>query len=169
MRLNCTTASPISVHQLTCPAVFGTVHHDLHRKRRASFDSLFSKKAVYSFEPVLQGMVDRLSEIFLSASLQNQPVELGSSFLALTTDAVCEHVLGSHCAFLDSSERTLAWKKTIRAIACLTPFAKQFPWIMPTAFRLPLYLLQRIAPSLSRIVELQFVRHQTACSYQAKA
>jgi hypothetical protein len=123
---------------------------------------------VSSFEPALQNMVDRLSQVFLSASVQNHPIELGSSFLALTTDAVCDHALGSHNAYLDSAERTRAWKETIRAVASLTPFAKQFPWMIPIAFKLPGYLLQLVAPGLSRIVELQCVCCQAACFYQAK-
>jgi hypothetical protein len=136
-------------------AVFGTVYHDVHRSRRASIDSLFSKKSVNLFEPVLQEMVGRLSRVFLLASLENRPLELGSEYLALTTDAVCEHALGGHHDLLDNQQRTRDWKKTVCAVAGLTPFAKQFPWLIPTALGLQISLLRIIAPDLSKIVELQ--------------
>jgi cytochrome P450 len=138
-------------------AVFGTVNHDVHRSRRASIDSLFSKGSVKSFEPVLQEMVGRLSSVFLKASLENRALELGSEYLALTTDAVCEHALGRHRDLLDDQQRTLDWKMTVRAVAGLTPVAKQFPWLIPIAFGLQLPLLRSIAPNLSKIVELQRV------------
>jgi hypothetical protein len=150
-------------------AVFGTVYHDVHRSRRAAIDSLFSKKSVKSFEPVLQEMVGRLSRVFLSASLENRPLELGSEYLALTTDAVCEHTLGRHHDLLNNQQRTRDWKKTVHAVASLTPFAKQFPWLIPTALGLQISLLRSIAPSLSKIVELQRVSCRKVQVFRADA
>jgi cytochrome P450 len=153
------THYPLYANSTNMPrAVFGTVCHDVHRRRRASIDSIFSKRSVNSFEPVLQEMIDRLSKLFVSASRQNRPVELGSAYLALTTDAVCQHALGRPFALLGNEKRTKDWKKTVRAVASLTPFAKQFPWMIPAVFSLQIPLLRRLAPSLNKLVELQHVR-----------
>ena len=41
-------------------SVFTTVEHQLHRRRRATFSSFFSKASIRRVEPLLQSLVDKL-------------------------------------------------------------------------------------------------------------
>jgi hypothetical protein len=108
-------------------------------------------------EPVLQEFVGRLSQNFLLASRQSQEIELGRAYLAMTTDVVCQHTLGKSLGFSENQAATDAWKKTMRAVAGLTPIAKQFPWMIPLALNMPSKLLRSLAPDLDRVVELHRV------------
>ena len=49
------------------------------------------------------------------------------------------------------------WNRTIRAVAKLTSLVKQFPWIINLFKKLPLGMLQRLAPDLARILQLHQV------------
>lgn len=84
-------------------------------------------------------------------------VELRKLYLAITTDTLSAHCFENSLDLLKDDRRANDWKKTIRAVAVLTPLIKQFTWIISIALRLPLGLLQMLVPDLARIVALRRV------------
>jgi hypothetical protein len=104
-------------------------------------------------------MVGCLCQEFLTASIEERAVELGRSYLAMTIDAICQHTLGKNPEFLMNQQQAYDWKKTVLAVANITPFAKQVTWIVPLALKTPVTILKRLVPNLSRVVEL----HQASC------
>lgn len=147
-------------HSLTLNVVFGTVKHDVHRKRRAAINNFFSKKAITNVEPMIQNMTNRLCENLARAAALDTELEMRSQFLAVTTDVVCQHTFQKNLGLLHSTKRAHDWKATIGAIAILTPLAKQFTWIIPMALKVPVGLLNAVVPSLGRIVKLHRVSYQ---------
>lgn len=90
--------------------------------------------------------------------LQNSQVaELRLNFAAFTTDVVCGYVFDGSLGLLKDSRRALEWKRTISAVAALTPLIKQFPWIISLVKKVPISLLRAVVPDLARIVELHKV------------
>lgn len=65
-------------------SVLGTVHHDLHRMRRAILSPFFSKASVYRLEPVIQDKVDEMMERMEGFRVSRQPIPLFEMFAAYT-------------------------------------------------------------------------------------
>jgi len=89
-------------------------------------------------------------------------VELRCNFLAMTTDMIAAHSLNrsnpqNTLHLLKDEEKAKNWQKTIAAVALLTSIAKQIPWLIPVALKLPVALWMTIAPPLGRIVRLNRV------------
>jgi hypothetical protein len=137
--------------------VFGTIKHDVHRRRRAAINHFFSKNAINNVEPMIQEMTSRLCETFSDAAVVGNQLEMRSQYLAITTDVVCQHTFQRNLGLLQDTKRAQGWKDTIGAIAILTPLAKQFTWIIPMALKVPVALLNTVVPSLGRIVQLHRV------------
>lgn len=99
----------------------------------------------------------RLLEFLQEQNASHGYAELRRSYLAMTTDMVCEHTFGWSMKLLDDEERSSAWFETVRAVASLTPLVKQFVWIIPLALNLPIGLLNFLVPSLGRLVAFRRV------------
>lgn len=84
-------------------------------------------------------------------------VELRETFLALTTDTLSRHAFDQPSDLLSDELAAVEWKRTIKAIAILTPLIKQFTWIIPLALKIPLAPLRVVVPDLARIVALRRV------------
>lgn len=83
-------------------------------------------------------------------------------YLAFTTDNLSDHCFGRSTELLLDDQRALEWQRTIKAVATLTPLAKQFPWLIPLALKCPLRPLQKIVPDLARIVKARRVSTGTS-------
>ena len=84
-------------------------------------------------------------------------VELRKMFLAITTDTLCSHAFQKSQGLIEEDQKAYEWKRTIKAVAILTPLIKQFTWITPMALKLPLGSLRLVAPDLARIAALHRV------------
>ena len=79
------------------------------------------------------------------------------TYLAMTTDTLCDHTFGETLGLLQEDKKADEWRRTIKAVAVLTPLIKQFTYIIPLALKLPLRPLQIVVPDLARIVALHRV------------
>lgn len=94
----------------------------------------------------------------LRQSLANGGVaEMHKTYLAMTTDTLCDHTFGETLGLLQEDKKADEWRRTIKAVAVLTPLIKQFTYIIPLALKLPLRPLQIVVPDLARIVALHRV------------
>ncbi|KAK5999201.1 Cytochrome P450 monooxygenase hepH [Cladobotryum mycophilum] len=139
----------------TPEAVFGTVHHDIHRRRRTAISSLFSKAAVATSESIIHRNTNLLLKNIEKQITQTGSAELRKTYLALATDNIIDYCFDESLNLLGSDERATAWKKTIDAVACLNPVVRQFNWMIPLAMYLPLSLLEILHPDMTRIVKLR--------------
>lgn len=92
-------------------------------------------------------------------------VEVRKAYLAMTTDTLCGHAFDRSLDLLDEDRKADEWKRTIRAVAILTPLIKQFTWIIPLALKLPLGPLRMVVPDLARIVALHRVGTNTSNAF----
>lgn len=135
----------------------GTIDHHVHRKRRAAITPIFSKTIVASAEPIIHEKVELLGER-LKAQFANAGImELRRNYLAMTTDIICQHAFDMSLNMLQNDQAAKDWQNTINAVVTLTPWIKQFTWIIPAALRLPLVLLQMVVPAIARLVVLRRV------------
>lgn len=138
---------------------FGTLAHETHRRRRATISPLFSKSACAASESSIYKNVDLLLAHIDDQICKTGSVEMRKVYLAFTTDTLSAHCFGKSTRLLQDDQAALEWQRTIKAVAILTPLAKQFPWIIPLALKCPLWPLQMIVPDLARIVKARRVEH----------
>lgn len=146
----------------TLLTAFGTVNHRLHHQRRAAIGTFFSKRAMTDVEPLIHANVKTLCDTIRRQQERDGHVELRVNFLAMTTDTIANHSLnGSNpqntISLLENEERAAEWKRTIAALAMLTPIVKQATWLIPVALKVPVAIWMMTIPSLGRIVRLNRV------------
>ncbi|KAA8574347.1 hypothetical protein EYC84_005830 [Monilinia fructicola] len=131
---------------------FGTVNHHVHRKRRAANSYFFSQKSITGAEPLLKERVEELCGIMHDAFLSKKIIELKLTFLAFSTDTVCQYVFAEPPRLQSNREAAELWHETINAVSGLAPLIKQFPWLIPVAKKLPSAVVDFFAPILGRLL-----------------
>lgn len=138
--------------------VFGTVSHDLHRKRRAAISPLFSKGAIKASETVIYEQAELLCESLGKQLEENGIAEMRTNFTAWATDVISILAFPKPLHLLEDQQAAVNYHLTTKAAMLLTPLQKQFPWLIETAWKLPLALVQIMSPDLARSVALYQVR-----------
>lgn len=133
---------------------FGTIQHHQHRQRRAAITSLFSKKTVHSYEALIRGHVEELCQLIEKQCAMHGLTELRATYLAYSTDVVCDYFFGKPVGLLEDEVAAVEWKETIEALAFFTPYAKQLTWLIPTAKRLPVPLVAIFSRALAQAVDI---------------
>ena len=139
--------------------VFGTVSHQLHRKRRGAISAFFSKSYVHRKTSTIQSKTESLCKSIEEESESAQVVELHAKFLAFSTDIICAYALEAapHPELLPDSKAQLDWQKTINAFENTTPVAKQFYQGLPLGLLLPSWCIRPFSPEMSRLKVLHEV------------
>ena len=138
--------------------VFGTVSHDLHRKRRAAISPLFTKSAIKASETVIYEKAELLCESLGKQLEDNDIAEMRTNFTAWATEVISVLVFPKPLRLLEDQQAAVDCHLSTKAAMLLTPLQKQFPWLIETALRLPLALAQTMSPDLARSVALFRVR-----------
>ncbi|TVY17339.1 Cytochrome P450 monooxygenase sdnE [Lachnellula arida] len=120
-------------------ATFGTVSHDLHRKRRLAISPFFSRKFIINAEKIFKDQVEHLSRNLQSCYQSGNVLDLRVTYLAFTTDTICRLAFGGALGLQDDTRGADDWAETMEAVARLTPLIKQFPFLLSvsTAFATP--------------------------------
>ena len=134
--------------------VFGTVPHDLHRKRRAVINPSFSKGAVKASETMIYEQAELLCESLGKQLDQNGIAEMRLNFTTWATDVIAILTLPKPLHLLQNHQAAADYHKTTKAVILFAPLQKQFPWLVETGWRLPLALVQLMSPNLARSVVL---------------
>ncbi|KAL9611916.1 MAG: hypothetical protein Q9167_003469 [Letrouitia subvulpina] len=119
----------------------------------ASFHSTVDT-SIADLEPFIHKRVELLCGSLRSQSRKG-PIDAHALFLAFANDTACAYAFDYSMNLLEEPERALDWKMTIKAIASLTPFIKQFPWIIPIVKRVPGWLRRLLSPKMERLLSLQ--------------
>ncbi|KAK4541403.1 hypothetical protein LTR36_008004 [Oleoguttula mirabilis] len=131
---------------------FATVPHDLHRKRRAANMPLMGKRVIVDAVPLIHSKASKLRDAFDAAAGSGQPLELGVTCLAYTTDVVGEHFSQQSLGMQDDSRKARQWKTATHMIATMTPVIKQFPWFLKPALLLPPAVMDKMAPDMAALL-----------------
>lgn len=106
----------------------------------------------------------------LCSNLQKQLLETGNAellvnYLAAAIDTLSSHVLDRSLGLLYDDKKAMDWHITSNTIAILTPLMKQYTWIIPIALEIPVLFLEKVWPSLARIVALNNVSLNVVLDY----
>jgi hypothetical protein len=118
---------------------------------------LLSVRAITEGTPLIQEEVQALSDSFQRSFEKGEVVDLRVRCLAFTTDTITRYALGESKGLQKDDAAAQDWSQTIRAVARITPFVKQFPWIIDVAIRAPVPLVRLVLPQLSRLLDFHHV------------
>src|SRR4051812_7390200 len=85
-------------------AFISTVSHDLHRIRRAPVNHFFSKRSVLKLEPMIRGMVEKLSSRVAGFKGSDQPLNMRNATAALAMDVVTQYAFAKPYGALDDED-----------------------------------------------------------------
>lgn len=147
---------PSAIVQGTPDAVFGTVDHDVHRKRRGAISNFFSKKSVVSNEPLINEKVELMCDVFESVMRKGDVINIRVALLAYTTDFYTAHALGESgdMNLLKDMERAKIWRDSVTGLLHLTYIVRQFPWIVPFVVELPMWLVRLISSDMTLVMQV---------------
>lgn len=132
-----------------------TVAHDLHRTRRGALNPFFSKKAVSQLEQGTREKVDSLCEKIKQGAKEDQILDLGTAFTAVTLDVITEYSFGSCYNCIEEPDFLPRWKNLVSSIFDSVPFTKQFPSVFNAMQRLPRSVSVALNPDLRTFFEAQ--------------
>ncbi|CAG8953030.1 hypothetical protein HYFRA_00003223 [Hymenoscyphus fraxineus] len=134
---------------------FGTVDHNLHRKRRQANSTFFSTKSVAASEATLKKQLEILSAKFSDRLKNDEVVVMRNTILAYTTDALGSICFDEAFGFQENEKDAEEWASTIEAVASLTPLLKQFPSLIGFADYISLPIIQMLNPTFGRLLKFQ--------------
>ncbi|KAK7738498.1 hypothetical protein SLS53_006017 [Cytospora paraplurivora] len=84
--------------------------------------------------------------------------EMRLNWLAFNLDTLADCFFDRGMDLLLNEDQARSWSKTVGAVAVSTPFAKQFPWFIPMASKLPTRILEIMVPEIARILRLRQIQ-----------
>ncbi|KAK0382338.1 trichodiene oxygenase [Colletotrichum limetticola] len=110
-------------------ATFGTIDHDLHRRRRAAVGKFFSRQQMLKLEPQVHASAQKLCDKLLScAGADGEVVPLQDAYSCFTTDVITEYCFGESFGFLEQKEWTPNYRSAVYGALVHTFLFKFFPW-----------------------------------------
>lgn len=113
-------------------AIFATIDHDKHKKRRELWSRYLSKQSVSRLHPLLiQSLVNKLCDRLASYKTARKLVTMVYAFTTLTSDIVTEYSLPLGYTNLDNPEISGEDYDAWMALNKLIHLLKHFPWLFP--------------------------------------
>lgn len=144
-------------HTLLTLLAFGTIEHNVHRKRKLAMSPFFSKRSIQSAEPLLLTQAEKLCRSLHASFLKQEVVPLHTRFLGFTTDSVSQFGFNRNDGMQDDADKVEDWAETLRMVGYVFPLLRQFPWLIKVALKVPLAVLEVVVPVLSRFMKLHIV------------
>ncbi|KAG9941926.1 alcohol oxidase, partial [Aureobasidium melanogenum] len=136
-------------------SVFGTIHHDHHRLRRAALNPFFSKRSIAAFEPVIQSTMDQLCVALQGYIMSGQPVELQTAYMALTLDVISQYAFGESLGLVKKPGFSPEWNKMLHATIEAGIMNRHFPWLADLMMSLPPWLAASISGPVAFFLRIQ--------------
>ncbi|SMR47054.1 unnamed protein product [Zymoseptoria tritici ST99CH_1A5] len=134
---------------------FGTIPHELHRRRRAPLNPFFSRASVTRLEPMLRQVVEDLSTRLEQFRESQKPVNLRHAFAAVTMDVVTDYAFGTSYKCLEQPDFAPMWAEAIDSVSEQSHMNKQFPIVLQMMRMMPLWVVERTAPDVMRLIKFQ--------------
>lgn len=149
---------PPSAHFAGTPmGVFGTVEHHTHRTRKAPLAAYFSKRNARQAEPMLRNEIDDLCKTLQKAHEEKNTTDVRIAYLSTATEIVSLYAFNTRTGVIDSAQEAEDWLYTVKAIAAVSPFFKQFPYIAQWLLPCPVWLVKLLYPVFAPSVVLHHV------------
>ena len=136
-------------------SVVATVGHDHHRFRRGLLNNFFSKKSILELSPIMHEKESKLMQRFEKANLDNTVLQLGDAFLAFTADLISQYSWGVSSGFLDDEHFNNSFRQAVNEMSAFTHVYRFFPILGTIVRSMPRWLLSRLKPGSTSILDMQ--------------
>jgi cytochrome P450 len=138
-------------------AAVTTLRNDVHRVRRAAINPLFSRKVVLDLEGVVQSKVQKLCRRLSEAIRDDKPMDLHHGFRAVSVDVITDYAFDDCYDLLDKPTLGAEFFNLLRGMVPAFWVFQQFPFTQKLSTTLPPWLLVKMSPEMSLLVQLQKV------------
>ena len=136
-------------------SMIATVGHDLHRFRRGLLNNFFSKKSVVELSPMMHEKESKLMQRFEKAHTDNTVLKLDDAFAALTADLISQYSWGVSSGFLDDENFNNDIRQALNEISNFVHVGRFFPILTTILRTMPRWLLSRIRPGATAVLDMQ--------------
>ena len=136
-------------------SVVATVGHDHHRFRLGLLSYFFSKKSVLELLPILHEKESKLMQRFEKAYQDNTVLLLADTFAAFTADLISQYSWGVSSGFLDDENFNNNFRQAVNEISTFVQVYRFFPIVGATVRAMPRWLLSRLKPGATSILDMQ--------------
>lgn len=138
-------------------SAFGTIPHELHRLRRRAFQGFFSTQKITSLEPLIQSIIEKLCARLEEHRGSGKVLPIRYVYGCLTCDVVMEYCLAINGGNIDHPDFNPAFFKTLSGAGEMGHFMKLLPGMQKVLALIPPWLIVRLVPAISPMVDLQEV------------
>jgi hypothetical protein len=137
---------------------FATISNEDHRRRRAPLESFFSRRAVLELEGVVRDKVEKLCRVVEQGLAQRKVVDLHAAFRGLSIDVITEYAFDDCWNQLDLPDLGQWFSDMGMNVGVSFWVMQQFPFLLKGMKTLPLWVVRRLGPAMSDLLDCQEVR-----------
>lgn len=123
-----------------------TISHDLHKRRRAVLNPIFSKPKILANESLVethvQKLADRIDGFAKTTNSSRAVLNLGVAYTAMTMDIITEYMMGTSTNNLSAEDFNEGMMELIATSGVIWRTAKHAPWILPIFNAIPPWLIK---------------------------
>ncbi|KAI9748899.1 MAG: hypothetical protein M1835_001689, partial [Candelina submexicana] len=135
-----------------------TVTHQLHKSRRGSVASYFSRGMILRLEKeVIQKAVEKLCKRIEGFKTSKEPLPLGTAYRAFTTDVITDYTMGTSFNFMDRPDFYEQWFEEFLQNVRLVHTITHYPWLPVFAKKLPSIIRGLLLPRTSQLLKFHHV------------
>ena len=132
-----------------------TSKHDLHKLRRSALNTLFSKRSIVNFQPVIREKVEILCRKFTQYKEAGRILPIKNAFSAFAGDVICQYSFGLCYDHLESPNFEENFHDAFMAVCAFSNTVLQFPWILSLLNMLPDSVAEKMNPPLHMLLVLR--------------
>lgn len=137
-------------------SIFGTIHHDQHRVRRAALNPFFSPAALHKLEPLIQDYIDRIIAVFRRYQSSGDVIHLKPAFGAMTSDIIADYCFGVDENYTEAPGFNAVVVTATEQLTENTHIFMQAHWLPEVLDRLPEWLTETVfGPGMAKINEMK--------------
>lgn len=134
---------------------------ELHKRRRAPLESLFSRQSILKLEPMLMDKLNICCSRFDELYAANKSIKLEWALKSLTIDMVSEFCFGQSLGALYDDDFMSGPVQVFRAYLHSLHVIKAFPFVRSISQILPYAIAKRLSKTIKMANELETVSRQS--------
>lgn len=149
-------------------STFSCINHDIHRVRRQSLNSFFSKVGIASRQDLIAKNVQKLCNRISHFSGTKSAVNLSAAISAFTRDTANEFILGKTYNNLDHEDFNASMTSMIQGSGSIWRITKHIPWFGPTLKSIPADWITKVADENTKLF-IAFLKASSHCLCHASS
>jgi len=133
--------------------MFTTASNELHRRRRAPFNTFFSRASVLRLEDLVQDIARKLCDR-IAAAKPGAPVDLGAAVRALSIDIITAYAFDKSWDHLGLDDFGVWWSDTVRGTSIMTLHFQQWPALQKFFMMLPEWVAEKMDDGIAQLISM---------------